>query len=111
MIHDTAHPLACCERCKRAEILRRAKRRPQIRYSQTASSGRVEIHAAGREIALLRRDSFSRSDPWWDVVRVAEDLPAALRVELLAISGIERKVAVDLVAALYTNAWKSGEIE
>lgn len=98
--HDTARPLECCDRCRKAELGRRSGRKPVIRYSQTAASGKVQVFHGGKHIATLRKDSLFG----WGLAETPVD---AVRYAVQA-DGFTRREALDRVAEAYTLAWRAG---
>lgn len=103
MIHDTKNPLECCERCKTAEVGRRAKKRPVVRYTQTAASGQVAVVGAHGLIATLHKDSLFG---WY--ATVAPEFRETLGE--FGAEGYERREMLGIVAERYTAAWKRGAV-
>lgn len=97
--HDTAAPLACCDRCRTAELSRRSGRRPAIKFSQTAASGQVAVLHGARQIALLRKDALFG---WY-----AESAIAGLECDA---DGWDRRELLGIIAERYANLWRAGAV-
>lgn len=103
MIHDTKHPLDCCDRCRTAEIGRRSHRSPNVRYSQSAKSGVVIVVHGPTTVATLRKSEFGRG--WYVADAIA---PLARLVGAGDWGLMSRREALDDVVAAYTSAWRAG---
>jgi hypothetical protein len=101
-LHNTKAPLDCCERCRRAELLGRAMKRPVFRYDKVAEGpDAYEMFHGDLHVATFTRrrvgvETFYGIVPRWDP-SVEE-----IRVSTLKDARLSAEEA-------YTEGWRQGQ--
>jgi len=101
--HDTKHPLTCCPRCYKAELLGRGMRRPVFRYEKSDDVERpstYDMFHGDQHVGTLRRKSAS--GPGAYEVRLESD---GATQELSAGSLRDARAVAE---EAYTEAWRNG---
>jgi hypothetical protein len=101
--HDTKHPLTCCPRCHKAELLGRAMRRPIFRYDKADAVERpptYEMYHGNEHVGTLRRQAANGASTY--EIRVMSN---AGDQDLLAKS---LRDARTLAEETYTASWREG---
>ncbi|HLF40020.1 MAG TPA: hypothetical protein VI854_00965 [Acidimicrobiia bacterium] len=102
-LHDTKSPLGCCERCRKAELAGRARRRPVFRYDKVEAAERpstYDVFHGEQLVATLSRrrtsgpDAYSVNVPWDAVTG--------------ALTAATLRDARDLAEETYTATWREG---
>ncbi|MGH9040988.1 MAG: hypothetical protein ACRDZ3_12225 [Acidimicrobiia bacterium] len=106
MIHDTRHPLTCCPRCHKAELLGRARHGPVFRYEKVdAVPGDTAVYRVfhGENlVATLTKERRARAVSY----EVAVEWENAGGKELAASSLQDARV---LAEQAYTAVWREGK--
>lgn len=102
-IHDTKNPLACCPRCRKAELLGRNLRRPVFRYDKLATAERpssYDVFHGDQHVARLSRKHSSGPQAY--EVRVGWD------AEDQELGAPSLRDARALAEEAYTATWREG---
>ncbi len=101
--HDTKHPLTCCPRCYKAELLGRAMRRPIFRYDKSDAAERPATY-----------DMFHGDEHVGTLSRRSASGPSAYKVSLASdgneqeLSAASLRDARAVAEEAYTEAWRNG---
>ncbi|MGH8990268.1 MAG: hypothetical protein ACRDZ7_01920 [Acidimicrobiia bacterium] len=104
-LHDTRHPLTCCPRCHKAELLGRARHRPVFRYEKVEGSPEgtsvYRVFHGENVVATLTKERRSRA-VFYEVAVEWEDAGAA------GLAAGSLQDARLLAEQAYTVVWREG---